>query len=106
MRKAVPRHGGACLRVLFGINLLMLAASPMGAAESESLAEETPAGVSVSTAKVLESLGPGPLIERRDAIDRPRLKAANIEDAIDHCVETNMSSLKAPGAAVAVILDG
>jgi len=36
--------------------------------------------------------------------DRP--KAATLEDAIDQCVEFNMLRLNAPGAAVAVVLDG
>jgi len=64
------------------------------------------AATKLAPSKVLETLGPGPLVLRGDAINRPRLKAANIEDAIDYCVETNMSNLDAPGAAVAVILDG
>ena len=37
-------------------------------------------------------------------IDRP--KAATLEEAIDQCVEFNMLRLNAPGAAVAVVLDG
>ena len=37
-------------------------------------------------------------------IDRP--KAATLEEAIDQCVELNMERLDAPGAAVAVVLDG
>lgn len=55
----------------------------------------------------LENLGPGPSPTRRTAgkrIDRP--KAATIEEAIDQCVEFNMLRLDAPGAAVAVVLDG
>jgi len=100
MKKAVHFHA------ILGVTVLVLASFPLGAADVEDLAERSPALPSISTAKVLESLGPGPLIQRRDAIDRPRLKAANIEDAIDRCVETNMSRLDAPGAAVAVILDG
>jgi len=97
MKNAVHFHA------IFGVTILMLAASPVGSADVENHDVQPP---QLPAAKVLESLGPGPLIERRDAIDRPRLKAVNIEDAIDHCVETNMSSLNAPGAAVAVILDG
>jgi CubicO group peptidase (beta-lactamase class C family) len=37
-------------------------------------------------------------------IDRP--KSAKVESAIDSCVQSNRSRLNAPGAAVAVILDG
>jgi len=92
--------------VVLGVTVLVLASSPLGAAGVEDLAEQPPAWSSISTAKVLESLGPGPLVQRRDAIERLSLKVANIEDAIDQCVEANMSSLNAPGAAVAVILDG
>ncbi len=98
MKKAVHVHA------ILGIAMLVFAASPVGSAgvEDHDVQQQPP----LPAAKVLESLGPGPLIERRDAIDRPRLKAVNIEDAIDQCVETNMSRLDAPGAAVAVILDG
>jgi len=63
------------------------------------------AETNLAPAKVIETLGPGPLVPRRDAIERPSVKAANLEDAIDQCVEANMSRLDAPGAAVAVILD-
>lgn len=58
-------------------------------------------------AEVVEILGPGPLPPRSMAgkrIDRP--KAATLEDAIDQCVEFNRIRLEAPGAAVAVVLDG
>jgi CubicO group peptidase (beta-lactamase class C family) len=58
-------------------------------------------------AGVLEILGPGPLPPRSAAgkrIDRP--KANTLEEAIDQCVEFNMLRLSAPGAAVAVVLDG
>jgi CubicO group peptidase (beta-lactamase class C family) len=61
----------------------------------------------VSPAHALESLGPGPLPPRPMAgkrIGRP--KAATLEEAIDQCVEFDMLRLNAPGAAVAVVLDG
>ncbi len=61
-----------------------------------------------SAEQVLKSLGPGPLPPRHPTGDRnvDRLKAATVEAAIDRCVESDMASLDAPGAAVAVILDG
>jgi len=94
------------VNVVLGVAVLMLAVSTAGLAGVEDH-EARPSAVSpIPTAKILESLGPGPLVPRREAIERPRLKAANIEDAIDQCVEGNMSRLDAPGAAVAVILDG
>ena len=58
-------------------------------------------------AQTLEILGPGPLLPRPMAgkrIDQP--KAATVEEGIDQCVENNMARLNAPGAAVAVVLDG
>lgn len=63
--------------------------------------------VRLSPAQILDSLGPGPLPPRPMAgkrIGRP--KAATLEEAIDQCVEFNMLRLDAPGAAVAVVLDG
>ena len=42
--------------------------------------------------------------ELRKRNDRP--KAATLEEAIDQCVEFNRLRLDAPGAAVAVVLDG
>jgi len=60
-----------------------------------------------SSANALEYLGPGPVPPRpatRERVDRP--KADTLEEAIDQCVERNMTRLDAPGAAVAVILDG
>ena len=52
-------------------------------------------------------LGPGPLPPRppvEKSIEQPT--AATLEDAIDQCVEFEMLREEAPGAAVAVILDG
>ena len=98
MKKAVHIHA------ILGVTMLLLAASPVGSAGVEDHdVQPTPP---LPAAKVLETLGPGPLVLRGDPIERPHLKATNIEDAIDQCVEANMSRLDAPGAAVAVILDG
>jgi len=55
--------------------------------------------------EILE-LGPIPLTGRLRAERRPVRKALTIEDAIDLCVESDMEWFDAPGAAVAVILDG
>jgi len=61
----------------------------------------------LSTAEALEHLGPAPLLPR-PAVDKRvnQAKAATLEEGIDRCVERNMTRLNAPGAAVAVILDG
>jgi CubicO group peptidase (beta-lactamase class C family) len=56
----------------------------------------------------LDVLGPGPL-PPRTFITSPedvRSKAATIADAIDLCVLSDMARVDAPGAAVAVVLDG
>ena len=100
MKNAVHFHA------ILGVTMLVFAASPVGSAEVEGLAGHPSVRPSISTAKVLETLGPGPLALHREAIERPRVKAATVEDAIDQCVQANMASLNAPGAAVAVILDG
>jgi len=99
MNKAVHFNVG------LGVAVLVLASS-LGAAGVEGLDGQKPVQPSISTAKILESLGPGPLGPRWDAIERSPVKVDNLEDAIDQCVEANMSRLNAPGAAVAVILDG
>jgi len=58
--------------------------------------------------KLLAALGPGhlPPVLRIAPPPRAALKAATVEQAIDRCVENNMAALDAPGAAVAVMLDG
>ncbi len=100
MKNAVHFHA------ILGITMLVFAAPPVGSAEVEGLAGHPSVRPSISTAKVLETLGPGPLAPHREAAERPRVKAATVEDAIDQCVQANMASLNAPVAAVAVILDG
>ncbi len=60
-----------------------------------------------SSEQILRSLGPGPL--HAPVIDRPAAdpgKAASLERRIDRCVENEMARFDAPGAAVAVLLDG
>ena len=84
-----------------------LAALIATAATAEWPDEGRPVMAKPSIASVLENLGPGPLPPRPAAGERANLpKAATVEDAIDQCVERNMARLDAPGAAVAVILDG
>jgi len=78
-----------------------------GVVFAQRQAEDRRTPARVSSAHALESLGPGPLPPRPMAgkvIDRP--KAATLEEAIDQCVEFDMLRLNAPGAAVAVVLDG
>ncbi|MBD3852892.1 MAG: beta-lactamase family protein, partial [Acidobacteria bacterium] len=70
-------------------------------------AEDRRAPARLSSTQALEHLGPGPLPPLPTVgqhVERP--KAATLEDAIDQCVEFNMLRLDAPGAAVAVLLDG
>jgi D-alanyl-D-alanine carboxypeptidase len=84
---------------------IVLLVAGIVAAQLRAEGRRTPARP--SSAQILESLGPGPLPPRPAAgkrFDRP--KAATLEEAIDQCVEFNMLRLDAPGAAVAVILDG
>ena len=78
-----------------------------GTVVAQRPAEDRRAPARLSSTQALEHLGPGPLLPRpatRERVDRP--KAATLEDAIDQCVEFNMLRLDAPGAAVAVVLDG
>ena len=100
---------GSCFRRLklpswWAIGLLGIAA----AAGGEDPALLMPASLSLSEAEVARSLGPGPLPQWRLLTDRPepRAKTATIGEAIDQCVEDDMAQLDAPGAAVAVMLDG
>lgn len=62
----------------------------------------------LSADAVLESLGPGPLPPSRGRADRSddRFKADSLSESIDRCVERDMSRSNAPGAAVAIVLDG
>ena len=78
---------------------------------AKATAERPEEGRSVTpkppVAEVFETLGPGPLPPRPVAGKRENLpKAATVEVGIDQCVEDNMARLNAPGAAVAVVLDG
>jgi len=78
-----------------------------GIAAAQWRVDDRQAQARLSSANALEYLGPGPLPPRpatRERVDRP--KAATLEEAIDQCVEFNMLRLNAPGAAVAVVLDG
>ena len=100
---------GSCFRRLkltswWAIGLLGIAA----AAGGEDPAPLMPASISLSEADISRTLGPGPLPQWRLLTDRPepRAKTATIGEAIDQCVEDDMAQLDAPGAAVAVMLDG
>ncbi len=78
-----------------------------GTAAAQLRADGRQAPARLWSAQALENLGPGPLPPRPAAGKRiERSKAATLEDAIDQCVEFNMLRLSAPGAAVAVVLDG
>jgi len=78
-----------------------------GTAAAQLRADGRQAPARLWSAQALENLGPGPLTHRPAAGKRiERSKAATLEDAIDQCVEFNMLRLSAPGAAVAVVLDG
>ncbi len=89
--------------LLVGVALaesLVLAGSPRptGGAEHDLPSAET----------LLATLGPGPLPPASSAERHTRIanKADSLGNAIDICVEDNMAALNAPGAAVAVLLDG
>ena len=84
--------------------IVFLAATNVSA-QRRAEGQRAPSGA--ASTKALEILGPGPLPPRQaDARLIERTKAATLEDAIDQCVEFNMLRLDAPGAAVAVVLDG
>jgi CubicO group peptidase (beta-lactamase class C family) len=65
-------------------------------------------GAALSAAQIVETLGPGPLPPRLPGArgDGERPKSGEISSRIDSCVEANRVQLGAPGAAVAVALDG
>ena len=77
-------------------------------ATAEDRADMGPAHDRLPVERMIEALGPGPLppIPFPPSRDGERRKATTIADAIDLCVENNMAQLGAPGAAVAVMLDG
>ena len=84
MNKAVHFNVG------LGVAVLVLASS-LGAAGVEGLDGQKPVQPSISTAKILESLGPGPLGPRWDAIERSPVKVDNLEDAITPSVRGETS---------------
>jgi CubicO group peptidase (beta-lactamase class C family) len=90
--------------------ILMLSAVALLAvpAAAERPVEGRRTQAELSPIKVLESLGPGPLPPQqpRTIPSSDWLKSTDLENAIDSCVQSNMARLNAPGAAVAVILDG
>ena len=91
-------------RIAVPVTIMLLVA---GIAAAQWRAEVRRAPASPPSAQALESLGPGPLPPRPMAGKRTgRPKASTLEEAIDQCVEFNMQRLDAPGAAVAVVLDG
>ena len=62
----------------------------------------------LSAADVARSLGPGPLPPPRQPAGEGKRagQEKTTAEAIDQCVQINMAQLDAPGAAVAVMLDG
>ena len=91
-------------RIAVAVTVMLLVA---GAVVAQWRSEDRRAPSRLSSAQALESLGPGPLPPWQAAgkhIELP--KAATLEEAIDQCVELNMERLDAPGAAVAIVLDG
>lgn len=91
---------------VFG-TLMVAAAAVSGAEEGERTGQQgLRRGALAATAA--QSVGPGPLppAPRELLARRPTPKTDGLEDAIDRCVEREMFRIGAPGAAVAVVLDG
>jgi len=100
----VVRIQRSVLRIAAPATIVLLVA---GAVVAQWRPEGPRAPARLSSAQTLERLGPGPLLPRPKAGKRnDPVKAATLEEAIDQCVEFNMLQLTAPGAAVAVVLDG
>lgn len=74
----------------------------------EDRADTRPAIVRLPIERMIEVLGPGPLppVPVPQTSDGDRSKTATVAESIDQCVEADMARLDAPGAAVAVMLDG
>ena len=101
--KAEPSRGGRGVAFFLVVALaggFVLAVPPH--------ASEISFSMSVPVEELFAILGPGPLPPPHPIARQfhSRLKAATVEDAVDRCVEDNMAALDAPGATVAVILDG
>ena len=101
----VPGNHCGVWRIAAALAVALLVVGSMAA---ERPIESGWVAAELSTAEVLETLGPGPL-----PLDRPlagrsigQTKADTVEDGINQCVETYMGLYDTPGAAVAVLLDG
>jgi CubicO group peptidase (beta-lactamase class C family) len=87
--------------------LFFPATTVSSAEEADQSTQRQPLPV-ISAAEAAQSVGPGPLpppLGER-SVRSPTSKADTLEDAIDRCVERDMFRIGAPGAAVAVVLDG
>jgi CubicO group peptidase (beta-lactamase class C family) len=104
MLKTFPFRCGVLRVISAALPAVLVAAT----AAAERPVEGRPSGRKLSPQKVVLSLGPGPLPPGQPVAGVTPLtpKASSVEEGIDQCVEANMARLNAPGAAVAVILDG
>jgi len=77
-------------------------------AGAEDLAPKTFDPPDLSAAEFVRSLGPGPIPPQRSSSGAAQhgKRTKTTAEAIDRCVQADMARLGAPGAAVAVMLDG
>jgi CubicO group peptidase (beta-lactamase class C family) len=90
-----------------GLATALVAVIVVGSVAAQRRVEERPQTTRVAFDHTQIKLGPGPL-PPRPPVDKSieQQKTATLEDAIDQCVEFEMLREDAPGAAIAVILDG
>ncbi len=104
----LPPHGAIRLGAVVALVALVALICPPRVAASEDRVEAGPARERLPVERMIEALGPGPLppVPFISSSEHVRPKAASIGEAIDQCVLSDMGRLDAPGAAVAVMLDG
>jgi len=92
----------------FLVGILIFVAATVSIAAEENATTHRQQRPEISAAIAAQSVGPGPLPPpyRGRAVRRHASKTDSLEDAIDTCVERDMFRIDAPGAAVAVVLDG